>query len=374
MGLYDGLDLAGSGSTAQLARLLGAPVVLVVSVTRMTRSVAALVGGYQRFEPDVEIAGVILNNVATGRHESMLVHSIRQYCDIPVLGCIPKDRQLTIPERHLGLVPRGEAAALAEKVERSRELVESYVDLDAMVEIARSASPLASSPTTEVQRRAGGVRLGVIRDRAFSFYYPENLEALEEAGAELVYIDALEDSRLPAIAGLYIGGGFPEMFAEALEANWQLRHEIAAAIEEGLPVYAECAGLLYLAETLWWNDRSVEMVGALPIDVKFSSRPQGLGYVAATVVDNNPFFEVGTQLKGHEFHYAWVEKVVDLPLAYHLDRGHGIGHKQDAIVYKNVLASFTHLHAVGMPGWAESLIGSARSADVPTVREIPNLK
>lgn len=362
MGLYDGLDLVGSGSTAQLARVLKAPVILVVNAMRMTRSVAALVRGYQDFEADVNIAGIILNNVASGRHESMLVHAVRQYCGIPVLGCMPKDGRLTIPERHLGLVPQGETAILAEKVEQARDLVESCVDLDGVVEVAGSAAPLTSPIAVTTPGRGERVRIGVIRDRAFSFYYPENLEALEEAGADLVYINALETSHLPAVSALYVGGGFPEIFAKALEDNTQLRREIAVAIEEGLPVYAECAGLLYLARRLWWDDRAADMVGALPIDVKFSARPQGLGYVAAEVVAGNPFFEKGKQLKGHEFHYAKVEDVGDLSLSYRLERGRGVDRNRDGIVHKNVLAGFTHLHAVGVPEWAQALVSRARWA------------
>ncbi len=356
MGLYDGVDLAGSGSSAQLARLLKAPVVLVVNVTRMTRSVAALVSGYQRFEPEVNIAGVILNNVASGRHESMLVHSIKRYCGIPVLGCLPKAAPVTIAERHLGLVPQGESAPLAEKVADARELIESHVDIDGVLRVARGAEALAPSGERTTPKRAPSVRLGVVRDRAFSFYYPENLEALEQAGAELVSINALEDPHLPAISGLYIGGGFPEMFAERLQANGQLRREIAAAIDQGLPVYAECAGLLYLTRTLRWQERTFEMVGALPIDVSFSARPQGHGYVAGRVVGENPFLEVGQRLLGHEFHYARLENAAGLATAYHLERGHGVGGNQDGIVHKNVLASFTHLHALGYPTWAERLV------------------
>jgi len=362
MGLYDGVDLAGSGSTAQLARLLGVPVILVVNVSRMTRSVAALVSGYQHFEPETRVAGVILNNVATRRHESMLVHSIKQHCGIPVLGSLPKDSRLSIPERHLGLTPQGEAAALAEKVELARELVESSIDLDGVLSLAREAGPVPAPADSQMRRAGKPVRFGVIRDQAFSFYYPENLEALEQAGAELVYVDALEAPHLPDVAGLYIGGGFPELFAEPLEANSRLRRELALAIEEGLPVYAECAGLLYLARRLHWNGQTAEMVGALPVEVEFEPRPQGHGYVAATVVARNPFFDVGQQLRGHEFHHARLENVGNLPLAYRLERGHGIGLGQDALVHRNVLAAFTHLHAVGVPDWGENLVSLARSA------------
>ena len=362
MGLYDGVDLAGSGSTAQLARTLGLPVVLVVNSTRMTRSAAAMVSGYQRFEPDLRIAGVVFNNVAGARHESLLVQAIGEHCGLPVLGCLPKDDGLAIPERHLGLVPEGEIDLLRAKVERAERLVVEHLDLEAVLAVARPATAACPSCTAGADAAGRRVRLGVIRDRAFSFYYPDNLEALERAGAELVFVEALRDRRLPKVAGLYIGGGFPEVFAAELEANEALRRELAWAIEGGLPVYAECAGLIYLSRRLHWQGRTYEMVGALPCDVAFTRRPQGHGYVAATVAEANPFFSVGQVLRGHEFHYGRLENVGDVRLAYRLERGHGIGQKQDAIVYRNVLAGFTHLHAVGTPGWAEAIVGAARSA------------
>lgn len=362
MGLYDGVDLSGSGSTAQLARTLGLPVVLVVNASRMTRSAAAMVSGYQNFERGVAIAGVVFNNVAGGRHESMLVHAIGEHCGLPVLGCLPKDEGLAIPERHLGLVPEGETEALRSKVEWAERLVAAHLDLEAVLALARPATAPCSAHPASTGARGGAVRLGVLRDAAFSFYYPENLEALERAGAQLVFIAARRDQRLPEVAALYIGGGFPEMFAAELEGNAALRREIAQAVEGGLPVYAECAGLIYLSRRLYWQGHSYEMVGALPCDVSFTARPQGHGYVAATVAEANPFFPVGQVLRGHEFHYGRLENVGDVRLAYRLERGHGIGQNRDAIVHRSVLAGFTHLHAVGTPGWAEAVVSAARSA------------
>ncbi|MCL5075818.1 MAG: hydrogenobyrinic acid a,c-diamide synthase (glutamine-hydrolyzing) [Chloroflexi bacterium] len=361
MGLYDGLDLEGSGSTAQVARLLRAPVVLVISAARMTRSVAALVGGYQRFEPDTNLAGVILNDVAVGRHESMLTHAVHRYCGIPVLGCVPKDEKLLIPDRHLGLVPHSEDSDLAGAIERARQIVESYVDVEAVLEIARQAECLPPVVVEEPPSRRTFVRLGVIRDRAFSFYYPENLEALQRAGAELVYIDALSDPHLPYIDGLYIGGGFPEMFGEALESNISLRRDIAVAVDEELPVYAECAGLMYLAREIRRHDRIYHMVGALPADVEICSRPQGHGYVVAEVVGENTLFEIGQQLRGHEFHYSRLVNLSWVRSAYMMRRGRGVDGHMDGLVYKNVLASYTHLHALGVPQWAENFVALAHS-------------
>jgi len=365
MGLYDGLDLEGSGSTAALARWLGAPIFLVIDARRMTRSVAALVQGYQRFEPDIPLAGVILNNVAGSRHQAMLSQAIERYCGLPVVGILPRSATLSIPDRHLGLVPRGEDEALLPAIAAAREAVLANFDLDRILAISEAGElPGAVAPRLWVRRgrvanQGRQVKIGIIRDQAFSFYYPENLEALQEVGATLIFINSLEDEHLPAVDALYIGGGFPEVFMGELEANARLRGEIRAAIEAGLPVYAECGGLMYLGRGITWGDKSGQMVGVLPIVVHMTGRPQGHGYVELTVEGNNPFFAPGLSLRGHEFHHSRVEALGPLSCAYRLSRGQGIGGQRDGLVYKNVLASYAHLHALGTPEWAPALVARA---------------
>jgi cobyrinic acid a,c-diamide synthase len=205
------------------------------------------------------------------------------------------------------------------------------------------------------------VRLGVARDRAFTFYYPENLEALEAAGARLIPVDTLADRSLPEMDGLYLGGGFPEMFLEALEANRELRRDLSLAIGDGLPVYAECAGLMYLARRITWNGRTAPMVGALPCDIEMTGRPQGHGYVQARVSGENPYFPIGAEFRGHEFHYSRAINLGPAEFAYRLERGRGIAEGRDGLVAGNVLAAYTHLHALGASGWAEGLVARARS-------------
>jgi cobyrinic acid a,c-diamide synthase len=380
-GLYDSLDDEGSGSTAAVARTLQAPIILVVNTARMSRSVAALVRGYQTFEPDSNIAAVILNNVAQGRHESKLRAAIERHCHIPVLGVLPRSDALVIPDRHLGLVPRAENDALPPAIEACRRAAERHIDLDAVLSIARAA-PTIPKREGGAPKALGGqpadhspppapARLGVIRDRAFTFYYPENLEALADAGAELVFIDALRDPRLPDVDALYIGGGFPEVFMEELSANRRLRQDIRAAAGDGLPIYAECGGLMYLARRIVWGERSAEMVGALPCDVEMAERPQGHGYVLAETVGDNPFLAIGTVVRGHEFHNSRIVNLSDdLPAAYRLARGNGLGGGRDGLTCHNILASYTHLHAAGSPGWAAGLVAQARAhaAEVTAVR------
>jgi cobyrinic acid a,c-diamide synthase len=229
-----------------------------------------------------------------------------------------------------------------------------------------------SSRTGDAKRTRDGqaerVRVGVLRDQAFNFYYPENFEALEEAGAEVVSINSLKD-RLPGVDGLYIGGGFPEFFLEDLEKNRSLRKDIANAAEAGLPMYAECAGLMYLCRTISWEGRSYEMVGVIPSDVQLSKKPQGHGYVVADVVDENPLFPVGLTLRGHEFHHSNLVNLKDLHFVYRIQRGQGVSGNNDGIVYKNVFASYVHLHALGTPEWAMGFVSLIRKEKQLRLRE-----
>jgi cobyrinic acid a,c-diamide synthase len=351
MGLYDGID--ESGTTAEIARLLAIPILLAVNTTRMTGSIAAMVTGYQRFQPDIKVAGVILNYVSGSRHERKLRDAVDQYCGIPVVGSIPRDQDLHLSERHLGLIPSLESGDAETFVERIGRKMESYLDLENILVIAQSFEiPYPSSlPSGEDGMRTGQpvkAKIGIIFDRVFNFYYPENLEALGRAGAELIFINSLQD-RLPKVDGLYIGGGFPEFFLEELEGNRELRQDIAEAIEEGLPVYAECAGLMYLCRSIRWQDRSYKMVSIIPADVELSQRPEGHGYVVAEVISENPFFPIGVPLRGHEFHHSSLSYTEGLQFAVQVKRGQGIHGKQDGIVYKNLFASYIHLHALGTP-------------------------
>jgi len=358
MGLYDSSDIDGEESTAQVARLLGSPVILVVNTARMTRSVAAMVTGYQRFEPNTNIAGVILNNVSGSRHESKLVAAIEKYCGILVLGCMPRDHNLNITQRHLGLIPCAETERAASIIKRISDSVNTHLDLDGILAIASKSAVQWISATSEPEREPSLVRIGVMADRVFSFYYPENLDALRQAGADLVFINSLRDQKLPDIDGLYLGGGFPELFIKELEGNSTLCLDVAQAVRNGLPVYAECAGLIYLCQGVHWHGHRYEMVGAIPGEVEMCQQPQGHGYVEVEVVNENPLFPVGMKLRGHEFHYSKLSKLDGLKFAYKVLRGQGID-GQDGIVYNNILATYTHLHALGVPQWAEAFVSLA---------------
>jgi cobyrinic acid a,c-diamide synthase len=265
-GLYDGMDVEGSVSTAEIAKLLHSPVILIADCTKVTRTVAALILGCQRLDPEVPIKGVILNRVANLRHESIIRGSIERHCNIPVVGAIPRLTNITFPGRHLGLVPPQEHPLAHEAINQAAETVGRYVALDKLLEIAQEAQPLPPHPSLPLEGGGQGrgcelrtpnseFRIGVIRDSAFQFYYPENIEALKRAGADILEFSALTDDLPLSIHALYIGGGFPETHAAALSDNERLREAIKKAAEEGLPMYAECGGLMYLSEKLIWEGK-----------------------------------------------------------------------------------------------------------------------
>lgn len=359
MGLYDGLDT--QGTTAEIARLLNIPVVLLVNTSRMTSSIAAMVMGYQHFQPETNIAGVLLNYVSGIRHENKLRNAVEKYCKIPVVGSIPRDANLSIAERHLGLIPSRESDEPDQSVKRLGEKLESYLDVEQILSISKRFKMPSPSPIPVKEKgRKGGlqVKIGVIFDQVFNFYYPENLEGLRQWGANLVFINSLQD-RLPQVDGLYVGGGFPEFFLEKLEKNKELRQDLWKAIDQGLPVYAECAGLMYLSQKIHWQGRSYEMVGAIPAEVEVSEKPEGHGYVIAEVMDENPLFPIGLTIRGHEFHHSKVSIKKEVKFAYQIRRGHGIDGQRDGVLYKNIFAAYTHLHALGTPSWAEAFVSLA---------------
>jgi cobyrinic acid a,c-diamide synthase len=363
-GLYDGLDAEGTYSTGEVAKFLATPVVLVVDCNMRTRTTAAMVLGCQQFDPEVPIRGVILNQIARPRHEDIIRKAIEQYCGIPVLGALPRLKCAVFPERHMGLVPPQEHATAIRAVTTARELAQKYLDLDGLWQVAAGAPPLParSDLAAPIPMAATPVTIGVIRDSAFQFYYPENLEALEQHGARLVEISALDDPLLPPeLDALYIGGGFPETHARALAENLSFRASVKAAAEAGLPIYAECGGLMYLGEHIQVRDEKFPMVGLFPHDFVMGQKPQGHGYTTLEVVQENPFFPLGARIKGHEFHYSRIvpDPGAETPMAFRIIRGTGIGGRREGLVRHHVLATYTHVHASGTPQWAPALVRRA---------------
>ena len=375
-GLFDGLDPLGSASTARLACLLDSPVLLVVPATKITATAAALVRGCQVYDPALRLAGVVVNRVASERQAGVIRSAIENACGVPVVGVLPRLEGDLLPSRHLGLVTPEEHTRRDELAGRLVELVGARVDLALVRDIAAAAPPLsleheltrtetsnASAATAMASASAPSgdpPAIGYLCDSAFTFYYPENLEALEWAGARLEPISALSAQQLPDIDLLYIGGGFPETHAVELSRNEALRRSVRRAAALGLPMYAECGGLMYLAEELRVGGLVHPMSGVLPVQVELCARPQGHGYCDVEVDAENPFFPVGTVLRGHEFHYSRLTGGVDhLTSAYSVVRGTGCGGRRDGLVVGNVLASYVHLHASSVPNWARHLCGRA---------------
>jgi cobyrinic acid a,c-diamide synthase len=363
-GLYDGFDARGTHSTAELAKLLRAPVVLVLDASKVTRTSAAMVLGCQRLDPNVNIAGVILNQVNGPRHERLLREAVQDTCGIPVLGAIPRIRDANpLPERHLGLVVPEEYASAKSLRATLEGLFEGRLELEKLWRLSCQAPDLDPVAKTNLDLPDGkGLKVGYLRDSAFTFYYPENLELLTAAGAELLPIPALSASSLPqAIDVLYIGGGFPETHGEALSANKPFLVSLRCAVEGGLPVYAECGGLMLLARAIVWQGRKYRMAGVLPFEVEVCAKPQGHGYTELLVDTPNAFFAQGLILRGHEFHYSRILPGAGLPdTACAVRRGVGCYTGRDGVVARNLWASYTHLHALATPEWTRGLLNAAR--------------
>jgi cobyrinic acid a,c-diamide synthase len=364
-GIFDGLNEDGETSTAGLARLLDTPVLLCIDCTKATRTIAAIINGILNFESDIKIKGVILNKIAGPRHESVLRKSIEKYCNIKIIGAIPKLKKEILPERHMGLVPTPEHEWARSSIEKAGQTAEKYLDIEAIINIAKQASSLSSEEKGRGERHLAPAKLkgkkpkiGIIKDSAFQFYYPENIEALSKKGADIIFLSPLKKNNDFNIDGLYIGGGFPETHAKALADNIDFKKKVKEFADNYMPIYAECGGLMYLGRSIKINNEIFPMADVLPIKYSFSKKPQGHGYTIIKVVNKNPYFKIGEEIKGHEFHYSKVDKWEGRyeDLAFSMKKGIGIINKMDAALYKNVLGTYTHIHALSSALWAESFV------------------
>ncbi len=355
-GLYDGVTPEGGYSTAELAIALNLPILLVVNCTKTTRTVAAMVLGCMKLDERVDIRGVILNQIGTKRHQSIVTQAIEKYTGVPVLGAIPRMKRDIFPMRHLGVTPHQEYDGSEQAMELLAETASEHLDLDRILEVMVDIPE--PDNVTEQQNNQKTLRIGLLVDAAFQFYYSENLEALEEHGAELIAINALEDKSLPELDGLYIGGGFPETSAKLLAQNSLFRESLRDAIHNGLPVYAECGGLIYLGESIELDGEEYSLTGVFPIRFGMSKKPQAHGYSIFNADTENPFYTKGQEVKGHEFRYStileWDGKPEDLVLK--MKRGTGFQNGRDGLTFKNTLALYTHVHALGTPAWAAGFI------------------
>ena len=363
-GVFDGMDVAGTHSSAALAKALAAPVLLVLNVTKVTRTAAAYVLGAQKLDPELNIAGLVLNYVNGRRHEQIVRDAIASVCDIPVVGAVPRlDAACLVSERHLGLIMPEEHGG-QDMLERALlEEVVPALDVEAILRIASASEPLGGEAVTPARVPDGaGLKIGYFKDAAFSFYYAENLEALARSGAELVAISPLAEAALPAdLSALYIGGGFPEVHAAMLAANSGFLRSLHDAAQNGLPIYAECGGLMVLSRAIVWQGSKYPMAGVLPFEAHVCSTAQGHGYAEFQVDRANPFFATGLSVRGHEFHYSKIAlENGGLETACEMRRGKGIGQGRDGVIFKNVWAGYTHVHALATPEWAAGMLRAAR--------------
>ncbi len=367
LGLYDGMALDGSDSNAAVAKLTKSPVILVIDTRGVTRGVAPLLLGYQQFDEDIEIAGVIYNMSNGGRHEAKLRAVTKEYTDISVLGVVKKNPLMTVDERHLGLMPSNESKVASQKIADIAHIVADSVDMKALMAVANAAEKLENIKPLNLNNIETGkkLRLGICEDSAFGFYYAGDKLALEQAGAELISFSPLDDEKLPDnLDGLFIGGGFPETHMDRLGENESMRMSIYAAIENGLPTYAECGGLMYLSQNLYWNEQSAPMVGIIPADTQMHDKPQGRGYVKLEETDAMPWQKdsdkQGEVINAHEFHYSSIDDVTAMEakgdFAYKVHRGFGITGKHDGWVYKNLLANYSHMRDTERFHWADRFI------------------
>lgn len=365
-GLFDGLDLHGSDSNAALAKLLQAPVILVVDGEGMTRGIAPLIQGYISFERDLKISGLILNNLGGARHESKLRMIVEHYTDLELLGALQRNSELRIVERHLGLTTDREDPRSDEHIDIAAGEVESQIDIERLIQISQEAPALPVLPASLEFQKPLDLSIGVARDSAFCFYYADDIAAMESRGARIHFFDTLNDAGLPNVDAVFIGGGFPETHAKQLEENRSMKEAIREFVASGKPLYAECGGLMYLSRQISWRGKTNRMVGIIPADVEVHERPIGRGYVALEPTEDHPWYAgntdaVDTQIKAHEFHYSSLTNLgSNLRFAYRVNRGHGIDGKHDGIIYNNVFACYAHMHHSAANPWVDGFLNSVQ--------------
>jgi len=364
MGLYDGFDgRSEAGSTAQMAKWLGLPVVLVVDARSMARSAAALVQGFERFDPGVRFAGVVFNRIGSARHLTYLQEALEGHVAMPCLGGIPRDSSIEIPERHLGLHTADDHPLDKEGVARLAQLIETHVTLDRLLAILET-SQISGRPSVETDGESiDRVRIGVARDAAFCFYYPDNLELMEDSGAEIVFFSPRMDGTLPEdLDGLYFGGGYPELHAASLAANSPLRASVRGCSHENMPIYAECGGFMYLCDHLTdLNGKTYSMAGCFPFGTRMLKRRKALGYREIQLTEPSPLGPSGLVGRGHEFHYSELS-ATDSGVAsvYAVTPRSGAAPSNEGYRIRQTLGSYIHLHFGSNPDMARHFVASCR--------------
>ena len=355
-GLYEGIDSVNDiGSTASIAKSLNAPVILIINSRSLVKSAAAIVLGFKALDPEINIAGVILNKVKNKAHYEKTKRSIEEITKVEVIGGIVRDNNISIEQRHLGLVPARERENSLKFIDLWSEVIKNSIDLDRLVEIAKTA-PKITSDITPIWNKLNKqpVKIGVAYDEVFNFYYKENIESLEANNAKIEYFSPLNDEELPDVDGLYIGGGYPELFSKELNANQNMLSQIKNFHLEDRPIFAECGGLMYLMNSIHED----KMVNVYPYKSILTDRVQALKYTIAEVTQDNIISKKGEKFHGHEFHYSKVlvdKNNIENDLAFNILRGKGSYNNQDGFMKRNTLASYVHTHVAAMPNFGGNL-------------------
>ena len=370
MGLFDGMALDGSDSNAAMAKLLRLPVILVVDTSGTSRGIAPLLNGYKYFDNEVQYAGVILNKVAGNRHESKLTRVIQEYTDFNILGSVPRNTDIQVTERHLGLIPGNEIPEESEKViELLAKQAREHINIDSLLSIKNIMNPDEKENIASISKENKlplDIKIAVAMDEAFGFYYPGDLQQFEKLGVQIIPFNCLKDSELPTnIDGLFIGGGFPETQLEKLSANRSMMTSIKNAIEQGLPTYAECGGLMYLCNGLTYQDHTYPLCNVISATVDMHKRPQGRGYIILETNDTHPWFSGKKHtIKAHEFHYSAIKGLpADTKYAYTIKRGTGIDELNDGIILYNMVASYSHLRQTDKCLWVDNFVSFVKSCN-----------
>jgi cobyrinic acid a,c-diamide synthase len=369
MGLFDGKSGGTqTGSSAEIAKLLQLPVVLVVDAAKSARSIAAVVMGFELFDPELQLAGVILNRVASERHYEMLREAIGAACRTRILGWLPREPKITVPERHLGLHGVEQMSASSEESARTQidslaALAEKYFDLDGLLELECGLPSESIQQTASVGGDASPVRIGLASDAAFSFYYEDNLDLLRERGAEIVRFSPIGDTQLPhGLDALYLGGGYPELYAEQLSGNQPMLDEVRTFAASGKPVYAECGGMLYLSQSLGVADgRVYPMAGVLSNSVEMTNKLVQFGYVTVEFTEDCLLGEKGTVIRGHSFHYSHIASQAEMATSYRVKYSMSGKEELEGFHRGNLLASYVHLHFRANPAVAEHFVRATRN-------------
>jgi cobyrinic acid a,c-diamide synthase len=362
MGLYDGYDgKSEAGSTAQMAKWLGLPVILVIDAKSMARSAAAMIMGFERFDQQLSFAGVVFNNLGSRRHLQYLTDAAEETFKMPCLGGLVRDREIAIPERHLGLVTRDDHMLEQESIDRLANMIETNIDLDPLIENLPQISVCEYPEQSSSGSREKMVKIAVARDSAFCFYYQDNLDLLEDQGAELVFFSPIAGDDLPrGVDGLYLGGGYPELFGNQLMANQRLRHRIKSKSDEGMPIYGECGGFMYLCESLIdQHGNRHEMSGCFPFTTRMTARLKALGYREITLTKNTVIGDSGMTVRGHEFHYSELTTHPShVQKAYRISDRSGLDKPPDGYLTKGTLGSYNHLHFGSCPETARNFVNN----------------